>query len=247
REPARGGDGLVKAAAVAEQPSAGGRDEGDAARGCARIDDLDLRAVDLLRSGLRDRVCDRRLVDHRDHEDRLESFGDERSIDLDAFAERWRRGGGRLLRRRELVVVLGGRHVDAGCEIFVAEEHVYRQRPEAELALHLIGHRGAAVDDDDRPIAHASTRTSPTTTCSEATSSAPSSAISRAMPRTAGRPSRVTSTSRPSSVERLRQSSSAAWRSAGPATRSSSRVRATNSERRSAVWPAKASDVAVVR
>src|SRR2546423_1356179 len=52
-----------------------------------------------------------------------------------------RRSGGRLLRRRELLVVLGRRHVDAGREVLVAEEDMNRQQAEVELALHLVGHR----------------------------------------------------------------------------------------------------------
>src|SRR5947208_11634716 len=56
-----------------------------------------------------------------------------------------------------------------------------------------VRHRGAAVDDDHRAIAHASVRTSPPTTRSDPTSSAPSSAMSRATPRTTGRSEEHTS------------------------------------------------------
>src|SRR5882762_130849 len=135
RQAAGHGDRIVEAPAVAQDPGARGGYERYAPGGGPRIDDLDLRPIDLLGGCFRDGVRDRSLVDDGDDEDRTESLIDERAVDLDAFAERWRGGRGWLLRRRELLVVLGGRHVHAGREILIAEQDVDRQQAKAELAL----------------------------------------------------------------------------------------------------------------
>src|SRR5438552_16681663 len=238
---------VLERPAVAARSRAGRADERDPAGEAARVDHLDPRVAHLLRGRRRDRVRAGKFG--RDGEDdRLpETLGDEAVVYVAALTHRGLRRARLYVRRGDLLVELVGREIDAGGERLVPDVDVQRERTDVELAIEAGADGRRPVDDDREAVHQRSGRTAPATTRSGPTRSAPSSAMSRATPWSGGRPSRTTSTSRPSSVARRRHSSSAAARSLGRATRSSSRVSAASRLSRSTGGATSASDVAVTR